>query len=314
MKPDRRCFLRVAGRMALVTLGANAFGGLLVGCKTMEVATQVGAAVGSATGVITGDQAQSIQRAGKAVARTFEDFTPEQEYYIGRAVGAKILEQYPPYDNAAVNAYLNAMGQALAQVSDLPETFSGYHFSALDSDKINAFAAPGGLIFVTRGLLRCCRSEDAAAAVLAHEIGHVQHRHGMQAIEKSRVTEALTTLAAEGAKSVGGAQLAQLTRVFEGTISDITATLVNAGYSRAFESQADQAAVTILGRIGYDGSALVDMLEQMKVRLVPGGLDFAKTHPAPQSRIDEVLPKIRPAAGPIPEIRRRRFAQALASI
>jgi len=314
MKQDRRRFLGMATRMALAAVGANAFGVLLGGCKTMEVATQVGTAVGTATGVISGDQAESIQKAGKAVARSFEDFTPEQEYTIGRAVGAQLLERYPPYDSPALNTYLNTLGQALALASDMPETFNGYHFLALDSDQINAFAAPGGMVFVTRGLLRCCRSEDAAAAVLAHEIGHVQHRHGMQAIEKSRITEALSTVAAEGAKSLGGAQLAQLTRIFEGTIADITATLVNAGYSRAFESQADQAAVTIMARVGYDGSALVDMLEQMKGRLAPGGLDFAKTHPSPQSRIDEVRPKIRPASGPIPEIRRQRFARVMASV
>jgi beta-barrel assembly-enhancing protease len=81
----------------------------------------------------------------------------------------------------------------------MPETFGGYHFLILDSDEINAFAAPGGLIFVTRGMLRCCDSEDAVAAVLAHEVGHVQHQHGIQTIRKPALTSAFTILAAEGA-------------------------------------------------------------------------------------------------------------------
>jgi predicted Zn-dependent protease len=137
-------------------------------------------------------------------------------------------------------------------------------------------------------MLRCCRSEDAVAAVLAHEIAHVQLRHGLQAIDKSRVTEAVTTLGAEGAKSYGGQKLADLTKVFEGSISDVTSTLVNNGYSRSFEREADAAAVTILTRVGYDPDGLVAMLTEMEKNLKPGGLDFAKTHPSPRSRIDDI--------------------------
>ncbi|MGZ5489042.1 MAG: M48 family metalloprotease [Candidatus Aminicenantales bacterium] len=258
------------------------------GCATLEEAAKVGTSVAKSQGIVTDDQAKSITKVTTAVAKTFEDITPEQEHYIGRSVGAILVNKYYPYANGPADEYLNLLGQTLAQASGRPETFGGYHFLILDSPEINAFAAPGGLIFVSRGMLRCCRSEDAVAAVLAHEIAHIQLRHGLQAIDKSRVTEALTTLGAEGAKSYGGKKLADLTKVFEGSISDVTSTLVNNGYSRSFEREADAAAVTILARVGYDPGGLVAMLTEMEKNLKPGGLDFAKTHPSPRSRIDDI--------------------------
>lgn len=282
------------------------------GCKTMEAMTNIGTSIGESVGIITEDQAESISKSSKAVARSFEDFTPEQEYYIGRTVGAVIINKYKPYDDERVNAYINLLGQTLAKASDMPETFNGYHFLILDSDEINALAAPGGLIFITRGMLRCCRNEDAVAAVLAHEIGHVQFKHGLQAIKKSRITSALIILGTEGAKTFGGEDLANLTATFEGSISDITSTLVNNGYSRKFERQADIAAVTILKRVGYDPNGLVDMLKMMDKKLKPGSPDFAKTHPSPTSRIADIQKDIgKYAEGKRPKSRHARFLAAL---
>ena len=290
---DGRPNTRPAPKAGLLALSVGLLLALIFsGCKTMETVTDVGTAIGVATGTIDTSQADSIKKSGKALARSFEDITPEQEYYIGRTVGAIVVNQYRPYDRSTTNRYLNVLGQTLAQASDWPETFGGYHFLILDSDEINAFAAPGGLIFVTRGMLRCGRSEDAVAAILAHEIGHVQHKHGLQAIKKSRITTALTTLAAAGAKTFGGEELAALTDAFEGSIADITGTMINNGYSRAFEREADAAAVVILKRIGYNPNGLVDMLKVMQQRLKPGGPDFARTHPSPESRITDLRPLI----------------------
>ena len=253
------------------------------------------------------------QRAGHG--ENLPDITPEQEYYIGRSVAATVLHTYRPLDNAAANRYLNVIGGVLAQASDRPETFGGYHFQILNSDDVNAFSAPGGFVMVSRGMLRCCRSEDAVAAVLAHEIGHVQGQHGLRAIKKGRLTSALTVLAAEGAKNLGGQDVAELTRAFEGTIGDITSTLMNNGYARGLEREADQTAVTILQRVGYDPAALVAMLAEMKQHLQPGGLDFAKTHPSPDARIAELRGLIS-AAGPVATnpVRRRRFERAIGSL
>ena len=267
---------------------------LLAGCETLDQVTQMGTTIGMATGTINQDQAASINKSVNAVGKVFESITPEQEYYIGRTVAATILSQYKPYDQKAVTTYLNTLGQYLALCSDRPETFGGYHFLVMDTPEINAFAAPGGLILVSRGMLRCCRSEDALAGVLAHEIGHVELNHGLQAIDKSRLTAAATILGTEAAKNLGGRELADLTKTFESSISDITSTVMNSGYARKFEFQADKAAVTILERSGYSPRGLVSMLQQMEKQLKPGGHDFAKTHPAPQDRIKE-LAKVIPA-------------------
>lgn len=286
------------------------------GCKTlMETVSTVGTTVGVATGTLTPQQAESIKKTSTAVGNSFEAITPEQEYYIGRAVGASILKAYKPVDNQSLNNYINLLGQTLAAASDKPETFGGYHFLVLDTDEINAFAAPGGLVFVSRGLLKCCQTEDAVASVLAHEIGHVQNGHGLQAIKKSRLTSAFTILAAEGAKNLGGEQLAQLTTAFEGTIGDITSTMINSGYARKFETQSDTAAVTILNRVGYNPNALKDMLIQISKNTKPGSKGFAKTHPDPMDRVRDIQSLIG-GAGAVkqPEPRKNRFTAAMASI
>ncbi len=260
----------------------------LASCQAVKTVTDAGAGLAAATGIITQDQAQAITRSTDAIVKASEVMTPENEYYIGRAVGATILGQYPPLEHPQATRYLNTLGQALAMVSDMPQTFGGYRFLILDSDEVNAFAAPGGFIFVTRGMIRCCAHESALAAVLAHEIGHIQHRHGLASIRQGRITQATVTVLAEGAKAMGGEQLKMLTEQFQGTVEDITKTLIVNGYSRAAEREADAAAIEILRRLGYHPAALLEMLEAMIPRVQPGGAGFGKTHPPPQERIKTI--------------------------
>ena len=301
-------------KRALTWMGGLAALAALIpsGCSTV---TEMSTLAGQAAGVITEDQAQSINRAAAAVEKTYQDITPEQEYYIGRSVAATVLGTYKPCDAAALNRYVNEVGQTLALSSDRPETFGGYHFLVMDTEEINAFAAPGGLILVSRGLLRCCRSEDALAAVLAHEIGHVQGQHGLKAIKKGRLTSALTVLTVEAGKNLAGQELAQVTQAFEGSITDITSTLMNSGYARALEDDADAAAVNILSRAGYDPHALIDLLTEMKKRLAADTRGFGWTHPTPESRIQHVAALLggRPA-GAVSPARQQRFAAAAASV
>jgi len=300
----------------LAITGFCALAGWLAGCQALtETVGEVGASVGEATGTVSPEQAESIRKTSQAVAKTFEDITPEQEYYIGRSVAATILHAYKVYNQDAINHYLNILGQGLAMASEKPETFGGYHFITMDSDEINAFAAPGGLIMISRGLIECCRNEDELAAVLAHEIAHVQFNHGLKAIKQGRLTSALTILATESAKSFGGKELADLTEAFEGSITDITSTLMTSGYSRGLEYDADQGAVKILKSVGYNPKGLTNMLAEMAKRLKPGGHDFAQTHPSPQDRIKEIADEVQG----YPEItepapRQSRFAAAASKI
>lgn len=263
------------------------------------------------------------------------EFTPEQEYYLGRAVAAQVLSKYPAYeepDAQKVNTYLNSLGQTLALVSDMPETYNGYHFLALDSDDVNAFGAPSGFILITRGMLRCARSEEEVAAILAHEIGHVTGRDGVNAIEASRkrdvavatwgplvqagvqagadyavhrgtsallrpLTSRLPGFAGNAVENAAEEMVKEGLRksveAFSASITDVVGTLFVTGYSREQEKQADLAAVAILHRMGYDPMALVRMLQVMKTQLKPGGLDFAKTHPDPSVRIEYVKEAIK---------------------
>ena len=298
-------------RLGAVVLAA-AVSAVLLSCSTLA---EVGSGIAAASGVITTDQAASITKVAAAVEKTFEDITPEQEYYIGRSVGAQILTASRPYNYSAASRYVNLLGQSLALFSTRPETFGGYHFMVLDDESINAFAAPGGLVFVTRGMLRLCSTEHEIAAVLAHEIAHVQYQHGLKAIKTDRLTSALATIGTEAAKTLGPAELREVTAQFEGSISDITRTLVNSGYSRDTEYEADKGAVAILQSAGYNPAALVSMLGAMKTRLKPGAPDFAKTHPDPQLRIDRIR---RQLGTPVPVVEspqaRERRTRALSGI
>ncbi|EFL50224.1 peptidase M48 Ste24p [Solidesulfovibrio fructosivorans JJ]] len=302
-------------RILLSLAALFVFGFALYGCNNPEGLSRVldsfGASVG---GGQVGGYAASAVKSVKAVAHAAEDFTPEQEYYIGRAVGASLLTKYHPYHDAKANAYVNEVGQALAMFSDMPQTYGGYHFLIMDSAEINAFAAPGGLVFITRGMLRCCSGENALAAVLAHEIAHVEHKDALRAIKRARTTEALAIIGGEALKQAGGSDVARLTNIFADSIGDIMTTMVNNGYSRTLEYEADKAAVTILVRTGYNPSGLPDMLEEMQKRLTPGGADFAKTHPAPSDRIHELANLARVAEINEPPARMARFKAALGNI
>jgi predicted Zn-dependent protease len=289
---------------------------LFSGCQAMLTSTVKATDKAEKVGAIRPATAESIKKGTSAVSKTIEEFTPEQEYYIGRSVAAVILTKYSPYPNQPANEYLNLLGQTLAQASDLPEIFRGYRFLILNSDEINAFATPGGHIFITRGLLRCCSNEDAVAAILAHEIGHIQLKHGIQAIKKARVTEAVTTITTESVRVLAPNEAANFTETFGGVISDIT-TMIHSGYSRSSEYAADDAAQTILRRLGYDPNGLVAMLRVMGERLKPGeDAGFAKTHPAPQDRIAEILRRTGGAYTPVktPSARQARFLKAVGKI
>ncbi len=312
-KSSRRKFLSLACRWGILSVGAApVLSTILSGCKTLDTIAKSGPSFNFGDMNIN---TKALAKKSLVVTNSFKDITPEQEYYIGRSVSALILQRYGPYDNATANRYINVMGQMLAQASDCPETYGGYHFLIQDSDEINAFAAPGGFVFLTRGLLRCCPQEDAVAAVLAHEIGHVQFKHGMRAIKQSRISSVLTSLAITGAKDYGDQDVAKLTRTFEQSISDITNTLIVNGYSRSFENQADLAAISILKRTGYNPNGLVTMLNQMKNRLQPGREDFVKTHPSPDSRLADIQKEIgNYPAVESPRARQIRFKTALGEI
>lgn len=304
---------RVTSHLLTVTVGMGIL--ILSGCKTAELMTEVGTAIAVSTGDITIEEAQSIRRSSGAMFRAFEQLTPEQEYFIGRSVSASILATYNPLPHERATEYIATMGNALALFSSRPETFGGWHFLIMDSDEINAFAAPGGFILLSRGMLRCATNEDELAAVIAHEIAHVELQHGLRAIKKSRWTSAFTIMGAEAGKQLGSQQLAQLTSTFESAITDVTSTLVNSGYSRALEREADQAALLILQRAGYNPAALYYMLQNMQTLIKDDTRGFARTHPKPEDRMQDIAKSL--SALPHTEyhpVRFTRFTKSLQDI
>jgi predicted Zn-dependent protease len=288
----------------------------LAGCESLGELSIPGLDGLEVSGPLDQEETARIQEGVQGVERSFDDFTPEQEYYIGRSVGAVILDQYELYENEAANDYLNTLGQALSLASDRPVLFVGYRFQILDSDEINAFATPSGLVLISRGMLRLTRDEAEVASILAHEIAHVVARHGLQSIRASRITGSITGLLGTTAEVLSPSEVSNLTEAFTGSIDDVTNTLVTSGYSRATEREADSMAVEILKRIGYDPNALIRVLQRMDDELEPGGLDFAKTHPDPEVRIDVVRRAIGDFEyeGSLPEPARLRFEQALRDV
>ena len=134
--------------------------------------------------------------------------TDSEEYYVGRAVAAQILSRYKLDQNPNLTQYVNEVGQTVARKSSRPNPFKGYHFAVLDTTEINAFACPGGIIFVTRGLIQTCKNEDQLAAVLAHEVGHVANKDGINSITQARWTQVFAGMGTEAAKQYrrGGRQ------------------------------------------------------------------------------------------------------------
>ncbi|MGD0783044.1 MAG: M48 family metalloprotease, partial [Candidatus Aminicenantales bacterium] len=268
------------------------------------------------SGAISADQANTIQKTSEVVRGTFGDISEQEEYYIGRSVAALILSRYPVLQNPALTRYINTMGNAIALYSDRPETFAGYHFLVLDTDEVNALAAPGGLVFLTKGLIKRCQDEDTLALILAHEIGHVNAKHGLQSIKKSRLVDAFKLLGTAAVKTYAPDTVAKLTGVFEDTLGDIVGSLVERGYDRKFEYEADGLAVKFAGRAHYDTGGLTRFLKTMVGDAsAASGKGWFKTHPAPQDRIANASPAIA-ALGPvkIAAVRTARFKQAVAGL
>jgi predicted Zn-dependent protease len=250
-------------------------------------ATIASAAGESAKSIRNPRLASAVSQTSEAIGRAAEEISPEQEYYIGRAVAATILTNYQVYtENPALTAYLNQICLAIAINSPQPELYNGYHVAILDSPEINAFATSGGHIFITRGLLECVHSEDTLAAVIAHEIAHIQLQHSIKAIKTSRIHNAIRVTGSSAVNiATDGTMLAELTETLHESVGDIMTTMVNNGYSRSQEFDADTLALSLLADTGYEPSSLIEMLKALQENQPNHAGGFNKTHPAPDRRI-----------------------------
>ena len=276
---------------------------MLTGCKVTDLTDPLGSHLSGPLGGLVRDTGKTAD----VLVEGHTELTPEQEYYLGRGVAATILRHYTPLYNAGANEYLNLLGQSLAQQATGAKPINGYYFMLLDSPDANAFSAPGGFVLITRGLVASMESEEELAAVLAHEIAHVQLRHGVDQIEFNRRMASYeeATSSASG-KVLSSKARSLMNQVYSDSVDSVVNTLINKGYTSSDETAADSAALAILDAAGYSRAALSKALSRLEARAVARG-GFSGTHPALAERI-AVLD-----SGPIPEnpVRQERFEAAL---
>jgi predicted Zn-dependent protease len=155
------------------------------------------------------------------------------------------------------------------------------------------------------------------AAVLAHEVGHVCAKHGLQSIKKSRLIDAFRLIGTEAAQRYGPDELAQLTSIFEGVLGDIVEKLIERGYDRKFEHEADSMAITCAASTGYAPQGLSGFLETMiGDSSAVSEKGWFRTHPSPEDRLEKIKKdpaslKALPGEEPV---RTKRFQQSLAGL
>lgn len=245
-----------------------------------------------------------------ATAEASQPLTEEEEYYLGRSVAARILATYPLLEDETITEYVNLIGQTVALHSDRPVTYGGYHFAMLDTDEINAFACPGGIIFITRGVFNFVENEDELAAVVAHEVAHIVNRDGVKAIQSSRLTNLAVVMGTQAVADTSSAEFGELLSIFEGSIQDVFSQVVLNGYSQATEANADVAGLTYLERAAYDPHAHETLLSRIVAEGQESGGGVMKTHPATSDRLDNVvknMPSSRPDSGSV-MLRSQRYA------
>ena len=216
-----------------------------------------------------GNGSQLASAAGKTVSGLiYSEIGPVQEFQLGRAVAARVLPLYPVLpQNDPRTVYVNRLGHAIVAASNDPMPYHGYCFVMLDSDEVNAFAVPGGFVFVTTGMLKFLKDEDELAAILGHEMGHMELRHGMRAVGTEKVLKLFSLLKELGtAKGQGAEQdlLAAQVKQMVDEVFEKMFTSVRNGYGIETESQADWRSIQLSRTLGYDTMALYDVLERFK--------------------------------------------------
>ncbi len=268
---------------------------LLNSCASNSGMTDFLASASDITSSLGMDETAAVLNAGSKFSKAAEEITPEQEYYIGRAVAATISSNYKILDNPKREDYLNKICSTLTINSKDPYKYNGYHVKIIDSMEVNAFSTSGGHIFITEGMLACTLSEDALAAVLAHEIAHIQLKHSIKAIKTSRWKDAGLSAAEASSTIVFGSNDSELGQTLSDMVNDAISEMVNTGYSKDQEYDADKYAVILMNDSGYNVNYMVQMLESMNLNGLKKHGMF-KTHPSPKKRIKKVSKQIKKLA------------------
>ena len=203
----------------------------------------------------------------------------EDEIAIGRQANAQVRKQVPEMRDEQTIAYVRAIGQRLVRQAPGPKY--PYSFSAADYREINAFALPGGPIWIHRGVLHSATNESQVAGVLAHEIAHIAQRHAADQLTNATLTHLGLSLLGSVLGNSGGAGAAQIAAGF-------LANGVFRKFSRDDEREADRVGLDILRRAGWDNRGMVELFELLRRESArdPGSVEvFFSSHPSPQDRI-----------------------------
>jgi predicted Zn-dependent protease len=239
----------------------------------------------------------------------------EDEKRVGAEEHPKILEQFGgEYGDARLKSYVRAIGKKLAAVSEVPDL--PYRFTILNDEKVNAFALPGGYVYLTRGLLALAENEAEMAGVLAHEIGHITARHSAQRYSTAQATNiGLTVLGVLG--SVAGLPSGI------GQVASLGANAAIQGYSRGQELQADMLGVRYMTRIGYSPDGMTGFFRKLNAH---SGLEAAmkgeqgvshnimSTHPRTEDRIVQAIKLAKAKRVNNPRIARNEFLDQIDGI
>ncbi|MEO7157331.1 MAG: M48 family metallopeptidase, partial [Vicinamibacterales bacterium] len=208
-------------------------------------------------------------------------YTPEQDVQIGREAAAEVRQQYPVINDSQIREYLDGLGDRLVEAAprELNNPAYEYSFTPVNLKDINAFALPGGPMFVNRGMIQAAGTEGEVAGVMAHELAHVLLRHGTANATKQQGFQ-IGAIAGAIAGAVIGGNLGQI--VSQGSQFGLGTWLMK--YSRAYEKDADIVGAQIMARAGYDPRELAHMFETIQKQGGGGGPEFLSDHPNPGNR------------------------------
>jgi predicted Zn-dependent protease len=205
----------------------------------------------------------------------FNIFTPQQDYEIGKRSALVANRQLP----TSTDARITRIGRRLGAVA--PGARFPYEFRVVNSSQINAFALPGGFVYINRGAINAARSEDEIAAVLAHEIAHVSLRHGTNQASKAYLAQAGLGLIGG---LLGNRSQSGLGQVM-GMIGGFGLNTLFLKYSRSAETQADLVGAQMMRRAGYNPRGMISFMQTLQRHSGGRSVEWLSSHPNPQSRI-----------------------------
>lgn len=216
-----------------------------------------------------------------------------QEISIGAQAAPGMAQEFGgAVPNARLQSYVQDIGRRLAAVTEADNPGLPWEFTLLDSPVINAFALPGGKVYVTRGLCEKMSNEAQLAGVLGHEVGHVTAQHTMRRIGQATLLTVGTTIAAVGVSAADreGSTAAAVVPALE-----VGGTLVILKFGRDEESQADSLGMRYMSRIGYNPRGQLQVMEILRDASGGGGSqpEFLATHPLPETRIQRVTSQLK---------------------